>query len=78
MTFREAADFVLPLRRGKWGRMKIDRIAETDEGLLYLDWLVGQDWIRGPLKEALITYLGDQSIKRDLEELVRRSGERGI
>jgi hypothetical protein len=44
-----------------------DQIASTKEGLLYLDWLVGQDWLRDPLKSALRDYLSNANIQRDIE-----------
>lgn len=46
----------------------IDVAAETDDGLLYLDWLNGQPWVKEPLKTHLRNYLTDPTIKKELEE----------
>ncbi len=67
MTFKEAQEFIMPF--GKRVHEALDDIASTDDGLLYLDWLVYQDFVYGELKEALEAYLGDSSIKKELENL---------
>lgn len=67
-TFEQAAAFELPL--GKFKGRRLDAVAETDDGLLYLDWLSGQDWVAGRLRDALSTYLTDASIRRDLDALL--------
>jgi uncharacterized protein (DUF3820 family) len=74
MTFEQVQVFVLPL--GKYKGQELDKVAETDEGLLYLDWLCGQDWVHGGLKLALEVYLGDPGIKKDLDDLVARGAHR--
>jgi hypothetical protein len=68
MDFEEAGGFVLPL--GKHKGKKLDDVAQSDEGLLYLDWLAGQEWVYGRLAEALKAYLTNPSIARDVEKLV--------
>ncbi len=35
--------------------------------LKYLDWLVGQTWLKDPAKETIESYLHDPVIKRELE-----------
>lgn len=67
MTFDEAASFRMPLGKHK-GKM-LDSIAASAEGLKYLDWLIGQDWLRDPLRAAVWAYMGDESIQRELEAL---------
>ena len=67
MTFKQASNFMMPL--GKYRGQKLDEIAQTDEGLKYLDWLIGQDWVQAPLKTALEAYLSDESISRELSEM---------
>lgn len=39
--------------------------------LRYLDWLIGQEWVRDRLKDALTTYLGDETIKKEIEQAIR-------
>lgn len=74
MTFKEAAAFVMPYGINK-GR-KLDDIATTDLGLLYLDWLRGE---RGSdafstssrVNDALIAYLDDPTIAADVAKLAK-------
>ena len=63
--FTIAQRFVIPF--GKYKDTAIDKIAESDEGLLYLDWLNGQDFVRQPLKSHLRSYLSDPTIMKELE-----------
>ena len=76
ITFRQAADTVIPF--GKYRGSTIDAVAETDDGLLYLDWLYGERGTRqgSPLDEALKVYLEDPTIAKELSILVARSGQR--
>ena len=74
MTFHEASDFLMPF--GHHVDQSLDQIAETDAGLLYLDWMRGQldnqrlSPQRLRLKEALGTYLDDSTIKKELRALL--------
>jgi hypothetical protein len=73
LTFRQAADTVIPF--GKYRGSTIDSVAETDEGLRYLDWLYGERENRkSPIDEALRVYLSDQTIAAELSKAVARSG----
>ncbi len=67
VDFNEARETVIPfgMHEGK----TLDEIAQTDDGLLYLDWLAGGD-VYGHLKESILVYLSDPGIKRDLEDLI--------
>lgn len=56
------------LRFGTHRDKPLDVAAETDEGLLYLDWLNDQPWVKEPLKTHLRNYLADPTIKRELEK----------
>ena len=69
MTYAEASLVVLPF--GKFRGQTIDHVAESDAGLLYLDWLIGQNWIRDGLRTALETYLGDPGIKGEIEKVMK-------
>lgn len=70
MTFDEAKTTVVPF--GKFAGQAIDQIAETDAGLLWLDWLRGQPVRKSSLREALVVYLDDRGIAADLARLVGR------
>lgn len=61
-------DFVMPL--GKYRGESLRDIADDDEGLKYLDWLVGQSWVNGRLKAALEDYLGQPHVKRELDRIL--------
>ncbi len=61
-------DFILPF--GKHKGLSIDKVAETDEGLRYLDWMRGLGDLKPPLRAALDAYLGDPSIAEDLAKIV--------
>ena len=67
MEFIVAKGTICPL--GKHKGRSIDEIATDDDGLKYLDWLVGQDWIYGNFKVALKAYLGNPAIAREVERL---------
>jgi hypothetical protein len=64
-AFTEACGFVMPL--GKHKDRTLARIGSNRDGILYLDWLVGQEWVNGMLKAALETYLSHPVISRQVE-----------
>lgn len=68
MTFKDAA--AVKLAFGTYRGSSLDDIATSDDGLKYLDWLRGQKWVGGRLREALTAYLEDPAIKRDLENIL--------
>jgi len=68
MTFKEAKNFLMPI--GIYAGKTIDKIAETNEGLKYLDWMREQNWIFGNLKIALDIYLKDPVIKSELDKII--------
>jgi uncharacterized protein (DUF3820 family) len=59
------------LHFGKYRGQTIDNIAETDEGLLYLDWLIGQSWVHEMTRIALEVYLTQSSIVREIDRARR-------
>lgn len=67
MTFSEAKNVRMPF--GAHIGMALDAIAADDAGLKYLDWLLGEGRLYGTLKEAVLAYLSDPSIKKELENL---------
>jgi hypothetical protein len=64
MTYDEASRYMLPW--GKYAGRVLDDVASTDEGLRYLDWLVGSCRARG-VRAALEAYLADSTIKGEVE-----------
>jgi hypothetical protein len=58
------------LRFGKHKGSTIARVGSSDEGLKYLDWLVGQAWVVNGLKSALEAYLAHPSISRLLDAAI--------
>ena len=60
--------FEMPL--GKYKGWTLDEIASEDEGLKYLDWLIGQEWVRDPLKGNLKEYLEQPAVARELERIL--------
>ena len=50
--------------------MKLDDIAETDEGLEYLDWLMGQDFVWDDTRDAIGAYLAIPGIADELRKIV--------
>lgn len=66
--FTEACGFVMPL--GKYAGKTLARIGSNREGLLYLDWMIGCDWVRGPLVRHLTVYLNHPVVKRELKSYI--------
>lgn len=60
--------FVMPL--GKHRGRTLDQIGHTDEGLKYIDWLVGQEWVNGRTREALEAFLQQPAVARDLDRIL--------
>ena len=67
MTFSDAAKFVMPF--GKYKGLKLDGIASEDEGLRYLDWLRDERKGVNEVDEALVAYLDDPTIQKELERI---------
>ena len=55
---------------GKHKGSTLARIGANAEGLKYLDWLIGQDWVNGKLKEALGVYLKHPAISMQLDAVI--------
>jgi hypothetical protein len=70
-TFAQARDFVLPYgtHKGK----TLDKVAETDSGLRYLDWLFGEiEAEDSAVRDALGVYLTDSAIASEVKRIARR------
>ncbi len=73
MTFDHAKCRRMPF--GKFKSKTLDEIARTNEGLRYLDWLIGQEWLKGDLKSCVGTFLTDPSMSKEVEQAMQRGGE---
>jgi len=63
--------FAMPF--GKHKGRTLDDIGSSAEGLSYLDWLIGQDNLREPLKTNLETFMADGGVQKDLNAESARS-----
>jgi len=54
--------------------LTIDEIAQTDEGLLWLDWAIDSTG-PGPIQEAMSKYMSRKSLVRDLEKAMAGHSE---
>lgn len=68
MKFEKAKRFIMLF--GKYRGERIDDIAKTDTGLLYLDWC--RDIVKGISKDAIESYLSDEAIEAELEDILER------
>jgi hypothetical protein len=68
MDFTTACGYVMPL--GQHKGKTLARIGASEEGLRYLDWLVGQPWVHPNLDEALATYLKHPAIAMQLDAAI--------
>lgn len=71
MTFKSASEFKITF--GKYAGQTLDKIAESDEGLLYLDWIMSWkiDGIKEPAcREAIDVYMSHPTIKNEVGRLV--------
>ena len=53
---------------GKFKGKTLDQIGSTPEGLRYLDWALGQDWLHNYERDAIATFLSDPAVKRELDD----------
>lgn len=70
-TFEEAKCFRMPF--GHYKGKSFDEIAQTDEGLRYLDYMLGEladQPGKGPVLPALLAYLGDETIQKEVQRVV--------
>lgn len=68
MNFTDACAFAMPL--GQHKGKTLARIGANTEGLKYLDWLIGQPWVNGRLKEALGVYLTHPQVAMQLDAAI--------
>lgn len=63
------------IRFGKYKGMTLEQIAEID--ITYLDWLIGQDWCRDFMRNAILGFLADPTQAKLLREALERKEEGG-
>jgi hypothetical protein len=63
-------DYVMPF--GRYTGSTLDEIASDHEGLLWLDWMVGQPDLRDPLKSILERYVKRPDVAREIEDALDR------
>ncbi len=54
------SDFTMPF--GKYTGIKLEEIP-----LKYLDWLIGQDWLKDPVKMCVEEYMSNDTVQRELD-----------
>ena len=69
ISFEQAKDYVLKFGPPEFRGLTLDRIATYNDGLRYLDFVVGQPWLHADTRDHIIAYLSNNGIKRDLENL---------
>jgi hypothetical protein len=67
-TFEHASQTRIPF--GQHRGQTIDQVARTDKGLKYLDWLLGQDWLRQEMRNAIEAYVLHPSIAQELDRVL--------
>ena len=72
MNWTDAAHTVLTFGKYKDKEMTIGEVAETDEGLKHLNQLAGEERVPPRLKLALDTYLADETIQRELADVLEK------
>lgn len=68
MAFSEAQNYKIPF--GMHKDRTIEDVASTDDGLRYLDWLMGKSSLYGRFKEAMGVYMNDPTIKLEVEKAI--------
>ena len=64
-AFHAAKKFVIPF--GKYRGKTLNEVAETDEGLTYLDWMRGLGDLYEDTRRALDNFLNHEPVARDLQ-----------
>lgn len=57
---------------GKYAGKTLDEVSQTDEGLRYLDWMVGLKDLRDPFRRSLIQFVTDPTIQREIEDVLKK------
>lgn len=70
INFETAKHHVLKFGPPEYRGKELYDIARFDDGLKYLDYVVGQDWLFEDTRKMIKRYLSEPSIKRDLEAII--------
>ena len=60
-----------PLRFGKFKGKTLADLWESDEGLSYLDWLLGQDWLFEDFRQRLEEFCEIERVAKEIERVVQ-------
>lgn len=66
MTFEEAKLAVVYF--GEHQAKTLEQVAKSPRGMSYLAWMRRQQWIRPPLREALMVFTAEPSIARGVAD----------
>lgn len=69
ITFDQARNYILKFHP-KYAGMTLDQVAKYNDGLRYLDYIVGQSWLHQDTRDHIKVYLANNGIKRDLKRLI--------
>lgn len=73
MTFTEACAYVLDFGK-KYRGQTVTRVGNNDEGLRYLDWCIGQEFLNydryAETREAIEIYLKHPAVAMRVNQLV--------
>jgi hypothetical protein len=50
------------LRFGKYKGQTLEQIGDTEDGLIYLDWLIGVEWLNQYTRDMIGIYLNHSSV----------------
>ena len=60
-----------PLHFGKFKGKTLAGLWESDEGLSYLDWLLGQDWLYEDFQERLEEFCKIERVAKEIERVTQ-------
>jgi len=63
----EARQFRLPVGN-KYKGQTLETIGSSSEGLRYLDWIIGQDWLWDSTRKTIEIFLADPTVDSDLND----------
>lgn len=67
IPFDQSREYILKF--GKYRGMKLDDVAKTDEGLVWLDWILGRSWMQGITRDNILSYVN--KMKQELDNILR-------
>ncbi len=64
----DPADYVMPF--GKWKGLTLDEIAETSDGLRWLDWAAGEFDVTSEAGQQIRSFVANPAIVREIIEAI--------